>query len=1080
VRIAVTFPRLLRLGFALVLVAAAFGLRHRGLAHQIWSVDEGSTFTMADQILHGEIPYLNAADNRNPLAPYAKAVIFAVAGEWNVAAVHGVVALMLGLAAVLLWRLARRLGEEATGVAAAVWFTLLSFGLMAVYDSMAAHTGWFMVFFSCLGFLFFARAWAAPQSWPAFASGLAFGLSCLAKQPGLLDFGVALVIIGLGWFFQPERRRHLLWTAVLMVAGFVLPVALTVAYFAAHGAFRDLVMYAWTYNTKYYVPEVPLGERLSCIRIPFLLAWTNAPVALVAAALAAAGLLKLAFGGLRQKPAQVAVLPWLILGWCASGLVSTALSGRTFDHYSMQVIAPLALACGWTTARVAAYAGPAWRRYRLAGVAVVLLLAGAAATLVVPALRRARKFDPDEEGSRWIGDDVRAQTCPVDRLFVWGYAPELYVFAQRLPATRFLYTNYLTGLIPWTNLDPMKNTDYAIIPGAWDGFWSDWIKHPPELIVDTMGERGYLKYPLEKQPKLWPIVQRDYAEVEPEKYWLHGCRVYRRAVVPLARHVDPAWKVDPSIRVQGLRSGPQADRRFAVYAPSPSTALELYLDGSLYRRIAVSCQAEQEVVFTVLAADLPLGTHEVQAVAHGAGVTIGRPYTTVVGKEVVATGPAGGPPLIFEDRQIAALETETFDGSHVGHTGVLPCWDAHAPSRMVYPRPAEMDQIVINYGMHEAAYGPDVPKKSDGYDVVVNFEDEKGDSTRVFFRRLDPVRVAHDRGPQSDHFPLPLGQRGKVIFLMTSGPLNDATSDWTYWYSINGYRGPLVITFQGRLVYPEHTKAELGAFQLDYRGSPVVVAHAPSAFDFPLQTGMVDLAGGFGLLDTAWNGKKQTIGAVFEIAHLRPDGTQRMLMQRSLEPAKYEADRGMIQFRIKIPQPAEGSLRLITRSPEAGKNEYCYTFWHRLVAGELPVYLRFDGRDVTAQEARSEHGITNLEEDGKPTLLAHAPSKIVFNLEPGMRHLQAEYGLLRAAFTAPGDTDGAVFVVEVESATGERTELFRQHVNPMHEGAHRSPQKLDLALPERPGGRLILRTELAPSGRLSYAWSYWRSLVGTK
>jgi hypothetical protein len=532
--------------------------------------------------------------------------------------------------------------------------------------------------------------------------------------------------------------------------------------------------------------------------------------------------------------------------------------------------------------------------------------------------------------------------------------------------------------------------------------------------------------------------------------------------------------------VQGLRNGPQANRRFAVYAPSASNALELYFDGKLYRRIAVSCQPEQEVVFTVLAPDLTLGPHEVQVVAQGERVTTSRPYATDVGTDVAVPGPAGGPPLLFEDREIAALETETFDGSRVAHTKTPPCWDAHAPSRMVYPRPAEMDQIVMTYGMHEAAYGPDVRQKSDGYEVVVNFEDENGDSTRVFFRRLDPVHEGRDQGPQSDRFTLPLGQRGKLIFLMTAGPLNDPTADWTYWDTLKGYRGPLAITFQGQSVYPQRTRAPMGAFQLDFKGVPVVVAHAPSAFDFPLQTGMIDLSGDFGLLDTAWNGKKKTIGAVFEIIHLRPDGTERMLMQRSLEPAMYEVDRGMINFRVRIPQPAEGTLRLVTRSPESGKIEYCYTFWHHLVAGEVTARLRFDGHDVVSQEARSDHGISNLEEDGKPTLLAHVSSKIVFNLEPGMRHLQAEYGMLRAAYTAPGDTDGAVFVVEVESSAGESTELFRKFINPMHEGAHRSPQTLSLDLPPRPGGRLILRTELAPTGRMAYAWSYWRSLVVTR
>ena len=1067
-------PRQLRIGFGLGLVAAALALRGPGLSRKVWSVDEGSTFTMAHQILHGGVPYLEAADNRNPLTACAKALVYAVAGDWNITAVHAAVALLLGLAAVLLWRTARRLGDEPAGVAAAVWFTLLSFVYLAVYDTMAAHTGWFLVFFSVLGVFAFARAWTAPGAWPALGAGAAFGFSCLAKQPALLDFGVVFVVMALGWWFEPARRRELFRTALGMVAGFAVPVALTVAWLGARGALHDFVLYSWTYNTKYYVPEIPRLQRLLAVQVPFRLALTNAPAALAAGVAGGVGLLALAFGGLRARPPRVNALPWLVLGWTASGLVSTALSGRTFDHYSMQLLAPLALACGWATARLVDMIRRARRPLLVRG--LITLIAGMALSLLWPAVQRARSFEPDDEAAVQMGEAVHALTGPEDRIFVWGYAPEMYVFARREPATRFLYTNYLTGLIPWTNLDPEKNTDYAVIPGAWDEFWSDWKAHPPEVIIDTLRLRGYLKYPLERQPALWPVVQRDYVEVNPSRFRHRGYRVFRRVSPVEARGLDPAWPVDAGIRLEGRRGGPPADRRFTVDAPSGTKSLELYFDGTLYRRVPVADPGEVEAVFTVLADRLTPGPHEVRAVAVGAHPAASRPYATFVGTEGGAAGTGGGPPLLFADRSIAALETETIDGSPI-RLSPEGGWDAHAPSRLVYPRPPEMDQIVISYGIRAGAYGPAVPKKTDGYGVVVNFEDDNGENSRVFYRFLDPVKVGRDQGPQTDRVALPIGRRGRIILQMTTGPMNDPTADWTYWESIKGYRGPLAIQFRGQSVYPERSTAEMGAIPMTYRDLSVIVAHAPSIFEFPLQAGMVELSGSFGLLDTAWSGPEKTIGAVFEIEHLRPDGTRRMLLQRALDPAQYEVDRGVIPFRLKLPQPAEGKLRLITRSPDALKINYCYTFWHNLQAHEFAATLLFDGRKVMSLGARSDYGLSLQEEDGRTVLLAHAPSTIVFPLEPGMRHLHAGYGLLRGAFTAPHDTDGAVFVVEVDSASGGKTELFRKHLNPMHEGAHQVPQELALDLPERPGGRLILRTEPAPSGRLAYAWSYWRDLA---
>ena len=52
---------------------------------------------MAQLILAGQVPYKEAADNRTPLVPYAKALILSVVGDWNIRGAHIVVALMLGL-----------------------------------------------------------------------------------------------------------------------------------------------------------------------------------------------------------------------------------------------------------------------------------------------------------------------------------------------------------------------------------------------------------------------------------------------------------------------------------------------------------------------------------------------------------------------------------------------------------------------------------------------------------------------------------------------------------------------------------------------------------------------------------------------------------------------------------------------------------------------------------------------------------------------------------------------------------------------------------------------------------------------
>ena len=103
-----------RIILVLVLIGTAYALRAPWLGRDNWSLDEGSTFTMAAQVRHGAVIYRDAADNRSPLVPYLKAAVFAVWGDWNAHAVHVALALLLGLCAVGLWRISRRLGDETT------------------------------------------------------------------------------------------------------------------------------------------------------------------------------------------------------------------------------------------------------------------------------------------------------------------------------------------------------------------------------------------------------------------------------------------------------------------------------------------------------------------------------------------------------------------------------------------------------------------------------------------------------------------------------------------------------------------------------------------------------------------------------------------------------------------------------------------------------------------------------------------------------------------------------------------------------------------------------------------------------
>jgi hypothetical protein len=1061
-----------RLLFAVLLVAGTLALRWPTLARPVWNLDEGSTVTMAELILHGQVPYLDAADNRTPLVPYLKALVLALTGHWNTWAVHATLALMLGATAVLLWQTARRLGHEAVGVMAALVFFWLSAGLIPDIDGFTAHTGWFVIFFSSLGFWIWSGGITRGGRGRFFLAGVTFGLSALAKQPGLLDFGVTLVIGILLALFQRESRAWRQLPPLLL--GFALPLAFTVVYFKWHGALDDLIFYAWTYNTKYYVPEVPLAGRLAAIRIPFVLLYERMPAILVLGLVAIPGLLWAALGQLRRQPA-VAVLPWLILGWSASGFVSTVLSGRDFSHYSMQVIPGVSLAAGWVLAgllqRAAAWRS-AGRRIRWAMVQTIVLLIFA--SMAIPTVRWMSGLDLTDGNNPAIGRFIRAHTRPDERIFIWGYMPEMHVYAQRLPATRFFYTNWVTGLIPWTNRDWFKDTKYAVIPGTPELLRQDFERHPPALVVDTNRLRSYLKYPLREQAWLWRKIQYEFAEVDPDLVDTWGLHIYRRIADAHYGAPFPAGTpVAETVRLDAPARTPGETTPVKISFPAGTSFLELYKDGELYRRIACAPEKPGAVVFQAVAPDLPPGNRRLQAVVRGQQTLASAEKTLLVTPAVMQ--PPDGPRLEFEGQSFPpVVATNVYGAMH--RFPNTDMWNAHAPARITFERPPALYGIEFEYGLDDVLAREPNRWKSDGVDVAVHFENAAGQNQVLFNRHLDARIYPGDQGLQKQKVLLPLNEPGRITVWVSPGHESDASADWAYVKSVRGLGAPFTLTFRDQKISATRIDSPFGASFFNEKGEEVLMLHAPSEIEFNLRPGMRRLAGIFGLLPSAWNGPKGSAGAIFEIWHVPPTGEPKLLHGQLVDPVHNPGHRGHQPFQVDLPQSAEGRIRLVARPSHPEDNSFNHTYWGALQALEFHAKITTPGEPLAESQIEARFGYGEMIEDRRKVLFAHAPSEIVFPLPRGLRRLAGEFGLLANAYSGPEATEGSRFIVEWENAAGQRTVVWQRDLDPQATSADRGFIPFTVDLPDSGPVRLILRTDARPGHGFTRAWTFWHDL----
>jgi hypothetical protein len=195
--------------------------------------------------------------------------------------------------------------------------------------------------------------------------------------------------------------------------------------------------------------------------------------------------------------------------------------GRFFGHYFHQVTAPLAV-----------LAAPAARRLWISRRRLMLAAIGipAAGFFLIgafhgPVMAAAGVREPDYPA---IAAFVNAHSGPQDALAVWGNAPVLYFQAQRPLGTRFVFSNYLTGLSPATRTetDPAADASGNVVAESWDMLEADLAARRPRLFVDTsVGNiAAYGKFPPSRYPRLQAILDRDYTPIGV----VAGARVFAR------------------------------------------------------------------------------------------------------------------------------------------------------------------------------------------------------------------------------------------------------------------------------------------------------------------------------------------------------------------------------------------------------------------------------------------------------------------------------------------------------------------------------------------------------------------------
>jgi hypothetical protein len=412
----------------LVLVAAALRFTHVDL---LW-IEEAYPMAAAAEVLRGKILYRDVWFDKPPLYALIYTVWGAVPG-WPLRAAGAVFACM---ACYLAWRFTRDLAGENAGLLAASLLAIhLAFDIPSAVMALAPDLLTLPLQLAAV-----YLAWRARP----IASGLCAGVALL--------FNSKAVFIGIAC---------LLWAPRLpFVTAFAAPSLVVGFWLAWHGALGPYWQEVWVWGSRYSADTFvanPIREGI--VRTANWLGFH--------AALAIGVVVSLRKGA-----------SWRMWGWLAISFVAVCAGLRFFPRYYFHVL-PVFLILGVQGLMALR---PKWR--------VLALL-----TVLIPVIRFAPRYLSLARGDyRWsdlrlmedskeAGSIARSVARAGDRLLVWGYRPDVFVFSGLPAATPFLDSQPVNGVLADRHLISSKPTMTDLVTGNLEIV----AAAKPEIIVDGLG-----------------------------------------------------------------------------------------------------------------------------------------------------------------------------------------------------------------------------------------------------------------------------------------------------------------------------------------------------------------------------------------------------------------------------------------------------------------------------------------------------------------------------------------------------------------------------------------------------------------
>lgn len=344
-----------------------------------------------------------------------------------------------------------------------------------------------MVSLACLVLSFESRG-NRRVVWSAL-SGATLCASGLCKQTGfvlLLPFGawIACAAASAPELTERERRRVPLAFAI----GVIVPLVALVARYAMAGEVGTLYYYLITYNTRIYLGALlsfqPLRDAADALGTHFYEVTALAP--LVAWVIVAPFRDVRTFRDLPRLYAENGFDVTVGVAALVSPFAADS-SLRNLPHYYVLVVPWAGLLLGIAVERGLRDV-PRGSFLFIARTVVLLPLALVMAFTMHHRLEWLKK----EPSIRWrfathggaVCRFLNEHTKSDDSVFIWGFWPVPYVACNRRPASRYVYTTFVAGYVPFVDDSP-ANDRARVVPDSPRILRNELTREPPAAIIDA-------------------------------------------------------------------------------------------------------------------------------------------------------------------------------------------------------------------------------------------------------------------------------------------------------------------------------------------------------------------------------------------------------------------------------------------------------------------------------------------------------------------------------------------------------------------------------------------------------------------